>query len=417
MPNRLAILAAIVLYLCGGVTMAQTNGGRIKVKATGQSPAQLPNAREAAIEDALRRCVEAAGVHVASESLTGNFTLIKDAIYTKTAGLVERYEVLQENRDQDGLYTVRVEAVVSRDTDISVKIEAWKSLIRRVGRPYVMVVGSADRRPFEERLTAELQGTLEERGLHVRDLAVLSENQRREAERAARGELDPEMAALIADEIGADYLVIVSVEGTKHPPQETYGITIHRADATGILKVITSDTATVLASKVVNESVTSQTRAEAVRKVTSRSLAAALDQAIKRISVHWLEEVDQRGGREVTIILQRFGSDRISSLVQKLRDVEGLKDIIIDSTDTQGRSHIRVVTWSSASDVGFALQKLEPGVEVTRSTKYRLFVTRRGGSGSLVSSSSLPWAIAAVVAAVVLIAVVLKLASRKSTNP
>ena len=101
----------------------------MKVKATGQAPASLPNAREAAVEDALRRCVEAAGVHVASETLVDDFTLIKDVIYTKTAGLVEHYEVLEENPDQEGLYTVRVlhDACAGSGSTI---VEIWPGRLR-----------------------------------------------------------------------------------------------------------------------------------------------------------------------------------------------------------------------------------------------------------------------------------------------
>ena len=160
MKNKMFISLAMLVFSTSAFAE-----GQAMVRATGQAPADLPNAREEAIEDALRQAVEAgAGVYIASETETRDFQLIRDVIYVKSAGLVESYEVTGYNPNQDGLYTVRVEAIVSR-ADIHTKLEAWKALIKRKGRPRMMVVGSVDKRPFEPRLTAEVQSVLERRGL------------------------------------------------------------------------------------------------------------------------------------------------------------------------------------------------------------------------------------------------------------
>ena len=125
MPTETSLVALLLtLPICNTVSAQQAQ--RVKVRATGQAPTTLPNAREAAVEEALRRCVEAAGVHVASFSESRDFQMIQDVIYTKIAGLVEGYDVLEENPNQDDLFTVRVEATVNRTTDINERIEAWK---------------------------------------------------------------------------------------------------------------------------------------------------------------------------------------------------------------------------------------------------------------------------------------------------
>ncbi len=345
---------------------------RVKVTATGQAPVELPNAREAAIEDALRRAVETGGgVEVASLSETRDFQLIRDVIYTQTAGLVETYRVVQENPDQEGLYTVRVEAVISRGS-LNERVAAWKSLIRRKGHPRLMVVGSVDRRPFERRLTAEIQGALDRKGLTVIDLDMLSENQRRDAERAARSDLDPQAAALIAREVGADYLVVVAVEGVQHPPQEIYGLQLHRVDATGIVKVIAADTARLIASEVVNTTAADRAQPSATRKATTAATQQALQQAIGRIGEHWLTDVDQRGGQQIELVAHKFPFDRLSTLLQGLRQAGGVKDILVDSTDPQGRSHVRIITNATAADIAAVLTRIDPAVRVTATSKYQV---------------------------------------------
>ncbi len=71
-----------------------TPGYRCGVRATGHADAWLGNAREAAIEDALRQAVEiGGGVNIAGITKVSDYRIVEDVIYAKTAGLVEKYEV------------------------------------------------------------------------------------------------------------------------------------------------------------------------------------------------------------------------------------------------------------------------------------------------------------------------------------
>lgn len=408
-PMRMAGLCVVVFV---ATALGQNGQELVKVRATGQAPAGLPNAREAAIEDGLRMAVEAGmGVEVASWSETREYRLVRDVIITKTAGYVKHYDLLQENPNQDGLYTVRVEATITRG-QIDADAEAMKALIGRKGHPRMMVVGSVDKQAFDRRLTAEIQDTLDQRNLTVIDLEMLNENQRREAERAARLELDPAKAALISREVGADYFVLVSVEGTKYPPQGAYGVSLHRVDATGIVKVIRTDTARVLASKVVNGTQRSQTIEAAMRQVTTSVLQKALREAIGRVGQHWLDDVDIRGGQQVELVLHRCTFEQVGGLVDALRRTRGVDQVMIDSTDTQGRSHMRVITNSGAADLAYVAQRHMPGLRVVSSTKYRVELESGGSSAGV----SLPhWLVPAAIGGggAAIVAVVLVMLFRK----
>ena len=411
------IIPVTVLLLLATVCVASAASDRVKVRATGQAPADLPNAREAAIEEALRQAVEVVGgVKLASLTEVRDFQLIKDVIYTQTAGLVETYKVTKENPDQEGLYTVRVEAIISRG-ELDTKLEAWKALIRRKGRPRLMAVGAVDKRPFDARLTAEMQGNMEERGLTIVDLDMLTENQRRDAERAAKGDLDPAKAALIIREVGADYFVVVSVEGTQYPPKKTYGVDLHTVDATGIVKILTPDSAEVKGAKVVSKTVRAQTSAEAVRLATSGALAEALDQAVGRLGAHWLEDVDQRGGQQVYVVADRFPFERLEQLMQGMRQAGGIKDIIVDATDEQGRSQFRVITNSPSVNVAAVLKQVDPAIRIATSSKYRIEITPagHGSSTSLDRRTLLTWGGVALGAILVILALAMLLRRKPAT--
>lgn len=376
MKTMFHLLLTLLLLLTTVTLHAQPEqpAPRVRVKATGQAPADLPNAREAAIEDALRRCVEAGGgVELASVSESVDSMLIRDVIYAKTAGFIEKYEVLEENRNQDGLFTVRVSAIVTRG-NINTNVEAFKALLKRKGRPRVLVVGSADGKPFDVRLTAQLQGQLEKRGLRVIDGDRLSVQQRHDAERADKGDNDLKKAALIAKQLGADVLAVVHVEGESLGEQEVYGLRQYAADTVGVVKLIRADTAEVLGSEVVEKRVGADTEERAIRKGTTEATTEAMNAAVKRIALHWLEEVDQRGGQEVLIVMHKFNFKRSAALIEKLRKVGGVKDVVIDRTDADATGQIRVVTNATATDLAAVLTKLDGSLEVITTSGNRVEV-------------------------------------------
>jgi hypothetical protein len=409
------ILSLLAILPLAGAARAEEPGSRLRVTAVGQAEARLPSARHAAIEAALRQAVEAAGVELASYSESRDFRLISDVIYTRSVGLVERYEVLEENPNQAGLYTVRVSAVVNKDREIDENIMAWKALLRRKGLPRVMVVGSVDRKPFDHRLTTIVQDVLDSRNITVIDLEMLSEIQRRDAERAAMLEENVEKAALITAEVGADYLVVVRVEGVKHPAERVYGEATYPVDATATVKVLRADTAEVSAAKEVRRSVSSSTPSEAVAKATAGATREAIHVALERVAEHWIEDVDRRGGQAITILAHQFSFDQLNALVQGLRRSGEVSDVIVDATDPQGRSRLRVVTNSTAADVGFDLRQIDPGVQITASSRYRLELARdRSATGAVFPAAAAVWIIGGVLALMLLVGVVLVTRGRRA---
>jgi|GEM_PF-3491504 len=125
MPRRFSITLGTCVALVAAFASAQpapepVAAAAVTVEVVGHAatypPTDPADARRAALEDALRRAVEAgAGVHVASESVTDHAQLTRDAVTVTSAGRVHSYRVLDEGPDGAGRYAVRLSADVVPD--------------------------------------------------------------------------------------------------------------------------------------------------------------------------------------------------------------------------------------------------------------------------------------------------------------
>ncbi|MDX2145956.1 MAG: flagellar assembly protein T N-terminal domain-containing protein [Planctomycetota bacterium] len=345
---------------------------RVRVRATGQAPRELPNAREQAIEDALRRAVEAgAGVYLESISRSEDLVLVKDVITTRTNGYIESYDVLEESKDQDGLYTVRVAAVVRRG-QLRDDLETFKTLMKRKGRPLVLVVGSSEGVQAPEQVEIAAQKALIGKGVRVVDSATLAEAKRQQAREAMADDRDVRKAAAIASSVGAHVIAVVRVEQEATERDETYGVRTFRTPSVATVRLVDPATAQLFAIEQLDALGDGESQIASRRAGVNEAVASSMKVALQQIAARWLEDVDARGGGEVTLALHRVGFDRVSALVESLRKVAGVKDVLIDSTDPKGVSTVRVVSNSSAADIVSALRRIDAALKVRKLTTTRV---------------------------------------------
>ncbi|MFC1529811.1 flagellar assembly protein T N-terminal domain-containing protein [Gemmatimonadota bacterium] len=96
-------------------------------------------ARDDAIADAMRNAVEQVmGTHVQSSTITENFMLIQDNIYTQTSGYISTYEVTNEMEDTD-MITITMRATVKESQLVS-DLEAIGVLMARMNYPRLLVL-------------------------------------------------------------------------------------------------------------------------------------------------------------------------------------------------------------------------------------------------------------------------------------
>jgi hypothetical protein len=76
---------------------------------------------------------------VESQTLVENFQTMEDNIYSRTAGYVQRYDIISSSKQSDSSLEVTVRAVVKL-SDLRNDLEAINVLIRRKGKPRTMIL-------------------------------------------------------------------------------------------------------------------------------------------------------------------------------------------------------------------------------------------------------------------------------------
>ena len=130
MSNKALVVGVIfaVLVFPLAVAYAQFSQKNVTVEASAES-------KDEAVKKALRDAVEqGVGVLVDSETIVENNELLNDKIYTEVKGYVTSFKVLDEKKEEGGLTTVKVEAVVSL-AELRKSIQGLKILLDEKDNP------------------------------------------------------------------------------------------------------------------------------------------------------------------------------------------------------------------------------------------------------------------------------------------
>ncbi len=110
-----------------------------------------PKAFEEARQSALRAAVEqAAGVRIDADTVVVNNQLVRDQVFANTSGYVKSFEVLSKQSDK-GVVKVKVKAQVITDA-LDKDIAAARDLVKRVGRPRLVIVIQEQTIPLKEKV-------------------------------------------------------------------------------------------------------------------------------------------------------------------------------------------------------------------------------------------------------------------------
>lgn len=209
--KHLTLCVATVLLLCVSGVSAKS------VVAEGRGGTET-----AAIADAQRNAIQkTVGVYIASETLTKNFMMAKDLIFSKAEGFVKTYKKLSSSKEADGGYLVKIEAEVDAMMDNLVRDEAAVDLLLQwVNRPKFMVMLNETDVEGGEDMVAETQiiKVLRKHKMTVVDRSQVESTISRDK---AIAELsgDPAAAAALAARFGAQILVTgkCAVKAVGHP--------------------------------------------------------------------------------------------------------------------------------------------------------------------------------------------------------
>jgi hypothetical protein len=119
---NIRLLFFLIISIITQVSIAEAESYKVTAEGRGTD---MDSAVRAAQKNAVEKAI---GVYIKSESKVKNYMSENDEIISKSSGYLKSYEVLESFQDQDGLWTVKISAVVP-DFDYIFKEKAKKAAL------------------------------------------------------------------------------------------------------------------------------------------------------------------------------------------------------------------------------------------------------------------------------------------------
>lgn len=135
------VLVGVTLVFSQAGNVPQADSKEVVAKGLGAILAgDEAKAQEDAVAAALRNAVEqVVGTMVESNVLVENYQTVEDNIYTKTAGYVQKYNIISTNKQMENTLEVTIRATVKL-SDLRNDLQAIGVIIQRKGKPRLMVL-------------------------------------------------------------------------------------------------------------------------------------------------------------------------------------------------------------------------------------------------------------------------------------
>ena len=297
-----------------------------------------PAARDKAIDDALRKAVEqSVGTMISSETVTQNFQLLSDKVFSRAKGYVRNYKITSEKEEQ-GVYNVNVDAEVSSGS-LKSDVDGIMTVLRAKNMPRVLImvaeqnVGQGDanfwwgNKTFSTNLDAVENTFINSwmsKGIRFVDRQAL-QGKMKVGPAISSAEPTNDAIKEFAGTSGAELVVIGKAVATD--VGTIMGTQMHSVRANISLRVLNLDTGRILATS---------TRSEAVGHVdpqTGGTLALkkasekAADELLEKILQQWQSDVS--GPATVTLLVKNVKQAKsLRTLQQAIREqVRGVQDV------------------------------------------------------------------------------------------
>jgi hypothetical protein len=330
--------------------------------------------RDDALKRALRMALEqGAGVQIAGYSTVANYELIRDTIYSRAAGVVSDYRIVEEKEGAGGTAIITIEATVRPDA----VAETWgevQNILDQIGRPKIMVWidEHIDGRLQEDSIVA---GRIEELFTKAGfDLVARQavDDIRRRAQAEARAEGDAAKFAQLARDAGAHIFIRGTANANRAGLENLYDIPAAFYNCDVQARVYYTDTGKLLASESLP-----QTRAgvQSRKEFSPQAARVALVQATYReidnpalppplanriyesVMAQWSTQIT--AGGDIDLEIQGLDFRSYLKVRKALADVANVKRV--DGDFTKGIARFRIKADLSAETL--AEQLTEPPFE------------------------------------------------------
>jgi hypothetical protein len=207
--------------------------------------------RDDALKQALRKALEqGAGVQLAGFSQVENFALARDTIFSRAAGIVSDYRILEEKEGAGGTVIMTIDAIVRR----SAVAEAWgevQNVLDQIGRPKIMVWIDEridNHRQPDSIVESRIEELFVKAGFDLVEREAIADITRREAADAAN-ERNAGKLARLAKDAGAHILIRGSANANRAGRDSLYGVPVAFYNCDVQARVYYTDTGKLLASE------------------------------------------------------------------------------------------------------------------------------------------------------------------------
>ena len=322
---RWGLILLVIVFLVSSFTGLRAQVPEKVVTAEGMAAGSDLQARDEAINRALRRAIEqGVGSLVDSESMTQNYQLLDDKIYSHVKGYVKGYEIISDNEGADNIYRIKVEAVVALGL-LNKDLRALNIIKEKKGNPRVMVlmrefVDGLDRP--SELVQTEMEKIFLAKGFPVVDQSQMEMIKERDV---ALSYTNPKKAAVLGRQFGAEVVIVGQAESNLAESSMPYGVQVFAYTADITAKAIKTDTAAVMAVDSASGTERGSGRIPTANKALASAGRKMAGTMMYRIVEQWRSEVFNTVS--IQLVIDNMQPADVDILKQDLYAIRGVVEV------------------------------------------------------------------------------------------
>jgi len=320
--KRLIALLVIALMLIPNVYAAIPEK---VITAEGVAAGSDLKAHDEALNRALRRAVEqGVGTVIDSESMTQNYQLLEDKVYAQVKGYVKSYNIVSDNNGADGIYRIKVEAVVAI-ASLEKDLKALNIIREKKNNPRIMILLQEFVDGLEqpsELVQAEMEKEFLAKSFPLVDKAQFQMVKERDV---ALSYTNPEKAAVLGREFGAEVVVVGQATCNLTETSTPYGVQVFAYTADITAKAIKTDTAAIIATDTISATERGSGRMPTANKALGAAGKALAGKMISGIVEKWRSEVFNTVS--VQIVVENMQADDREILKNDLSSIRGVQSV------------------------------------------------------------------------------------------
>ena len=297
--------------------------------------------KDEALRDALRKAVErGAGTFIFSQSETKDFALVRDTVLARSAGFVQKYDIVSQSTSPDGVVELKVRATVS----VQGVVDTWgvvTTMLKQMGRPKIMVaVGEKIGPQLQDVSTVQtrIEEMLLKSGFVLVDQSQLKEIDKKDLS-AAMADDNVAKVQAIAKRFGAQLFVTGAAHAAPGVTKNIGGVVFFTYEGEANVKCFRTDTAQML-SAVPGQ----PTRG--VQQVARSAAKQALDAQARQVAPRVVNDIlrfwqDCLAGRgEVRLEVDGVSFKQYLALKKALQTLKDVKDVTVKFHNNQAECSI-----------------------------------------------------------------------------